>query len=388
MSRHGAGTLLRTLRFAPADSTLAAGWTPVLVRELLRLARAEGAVLWLARRLGDLGVLADPELAAIVRPVAYRELPRGMRVDEQTEAVVESFTAREIPFVLLKGPARRALTAHYPYADARSTTDVDILVPEGRARAAWEGLREQGYEEAYPPGTLPPNVVHLPPIWDHRRVAVEIHVTTSPWVTPEEAWRRATTDSTGVTWRGRQLDLPGATELIWHGLAHAYSHEPAEVYRLRAFLDVAAILAVRPRVDWETIAARLAGGELHEIQWRVSPRPLDPALARQWLGAAAWLAGVSLPAAVAPATPLALERLVRWRGVVGRLPAERLRERVLAEGVRCEVGLEPTRIMDGSTPTQRIRRVVVTRLSRLAYRGWRLIGGSRAATSVAAVGLL
>ena len=74
--------------------------------------------------------------------------------------------------------------------------------------------------------------------------------------------------------------VAGATELLWHALAHAVVESSSYAFRLRCLLDAAAVWTSDQEVDWTAITSRIDSGELP-----------DSNMARQWLGAAAWLAG-------------------------------------------------------------------------------------------------
>ncbi len=183
---------------------------------------------------------------------------------------VARIAAREgVPSVLLKGSARRAAAALYPYADARDTLDIDLLVPEACARPLWECLRSAGYEVMV---ELPPGHFHLDPLSRPGGVAVEIHTSTSLRIPPEEAWRRAASDGDVVEHDGLGLKVPSATELLWHGVAHGV-HQGAAGFRLRFLLDAAAVCASGRAVDWDLIGERLGktGGP---------PKRNDPAVRR------------------------------------------------------------------------------------------------------------
>src|SRR5207253_6383109 len=214
-----------------------------------------------------------------------------------------------------KGAARRRSSDLFPYADARATHDVDVLVPAARAREAWDLLCRAGYERT-PPNGRGEGHFHLPPLWDAQRVAVELHTSTSEAVAPAEAWRRATTGGRAVERAGVQVALPAPTELLWHGLTHALRHR-ADAFRLRFLLDGAAILATPVPFDWGDIESRLGSGEVAR-----------PRTALVWLAAAAALAGRRQPSPLAApggeSTPLAdLAAALERRRAVLRVVAVR-----------------------------------------------------------------
>ena len=364
--------LLRTLQLSGGGPVDSPAWSPLLLRSILPVLREQGADLWLFRRLEDLGLLADEARSQVVGPLLRELAIRWMRIDEQTEAVIGALTSLGIPFALIKGVARRAATARYPYADAKSSSDVDVLVPEEAAEAAWHGLIRNGYEVASSgdgPRTHPLHF-HLPPIWDDRRVAVEIHFSTDRWVPPSEAWCRATVEADPVTWCGHQLKIPSATELLWHGLTHAFKSGPAAAYRLRAFLDAASILVSAP-IRWDLIRERIREGEVREQRWGESSLLAAPDVVYRWLAGAARLAGSELPSDIQAAGAVSLEHLVQWRALFDKVQPYSMQERVLDEGIRREGGWDPGST-DPKTPGYaRVRHRAVTRAIRLSYHAWR-----------------
>lgn len=364
--------LLRTLQLRGASSMDPGSWTPAVMQSLLPLLHQQGADLWLFRRLEDLGLLADEERARVVRPLARALSLRWMRIDEQTEAVIRVLSGLGIPFRLIKGVARRAAAQRYPYADAKSSSDVDVLVPEEAAETAWQGLLRHGCEVAASPDgpRTHPLHFHLPPIWDARRVAVEIHFSTDRWVPPAEAWRRATVAADRVSWCGHELEIPSATELLWHGLTHAFKSGPAAGYRLRAFLDAASIMASAP-IRWEVIRGRIHSGEVREQRWGETSISAPAEVVGRWLGGAARLAGVELPAELRPAGSLSLEHLVRWRGLFDKVEPWTIQERLLDEGIRREGGWDPAATDPERSGYLRARHRALTRVIRLSYSAWR-----------------
>ena len=361
--------LLR-LRGGPDAAAVAEAWKRASADPMLAtLLRLEGAELWLYRRLRTLGLTSDPALAEALRTAAHRDALIGLRVDEETEAVAGILTGAGIPFSLIKGPARRAAASLYPFADARSTSDVDLLVPEARGDEAWQALAAAGYVAVDPEGT-PDEHFHLPPLWSARRVAVELHTSTSAHVTPADAWRRATDGADTVTWAGRTLSVGSATELLWHGLSHAFMHGGDGV-RLRTFLDGAAILASGRAIDWAVIESRIASGEVRnpESDALVQPREL-----RRWIATSALLAGVEVPAAITSDGRCPLAQLLRWRTLALGAPIGRAgRGRLLEEAARCEFGMSLTPTLAHQSRLRWARRFVASAAARAVYIGWRAL---------------
>jgi hypothetical protein len=339
---HPALLLLETLRLrgGPEPAQLRAAWATGAMRGLARLAAFEGCALWLYRRLKQSNVApaVAPAFAAWLERYARAAAAQNMRVDAQTEAILRLLNAEGIPHVLLKGAARRAAAHLFPYADARTTKDVDVLVPAAQAQPAWDQLRALSYDYAMRPQDTPAGHYHLPPLCDRARVAVELHTSTSGAVSPDEAWRRASSTAAEVRHNGITLRVPSPTELLWHAITHAGQHQAA--FRLRFFQDAAVILASGAELDWQEIQARLD-----------SPEIADRRATAGWLGAAAWLGGARLPEGIVRgAVPFDLFRAVRWRlAVLRRLRLKaRIGEELLEEGTR-ELGWGLTAAIAGKS---------------------------------------
>jgi hypothetical protein len=365
-----AALFLGTLRLGPdSDSArLRDAWVHAPLAGVAELAAFEGCTLWLYQRLRGRAVLdALPRtFADALERVARREAAQNLRIDAEAEAIVRWLARAGVPCVLLKGVARRAAVGLYPYSNARATSDVDVLVPAPDAARVWDGLRAAGYASLSPEraasGT--DGCHHLPPLIGERRVAVEIHTTTSRAVTPEEAWSRSSRDSHALTWSGIEVQVAPATELLWHGITHAaQEHEMYEGgFRLRYFQDAAVILAAPGAIDWDEIVRRLGSQEV-----------TDRVTTVRWLGAAANLAGTVLPNGLSGVAPFPLEESLRWRlGIfrrLGRWP--RLAGPCLAEEVRVALGQPATPVVPSARVLARWRHRVGATGARAAYRLWR-----------------
>jgi hypothetical protein len=332
---------------------------------------------WLLRRLADTGALAGAPrvLLAALRRASREHAMAGMAVDSETAAVARTLEARGIPCILLKGPARRAAAALYPLADARRTSDVDVLVPADRAEDAWRLLVASGYAPMYAsqPALARPGDSelwmgsrhHLRPLMRPGRAAVELHVSTS-WELPADvAWKRNATGASEIEQEDGTLRVPSATELLWHALTHAMvsANQPRGpgAWLLRYWLDASAIMAAA-EVDWSAIASRLGGPELP-----------DGARARAWLSAAAQLAGAKTPASLAPDRAVPLQRLLAWRlWVFGRGSKATWQEKLLDEATRAESGLGLAPLVAGRSWPIHVRRRAATLLARGTYVAWRL----------------
>ena len=290
---HPAELLVHTLRLGGGFDAgrLAAEWREARTTGLVRLVEFERCALWLERRLRqiDASALTERGFAKWLRQRAHAEAARNLLVDAQAAAVAQLLAEWNVPHVFLKGTARRWAANLYPFADARATHDVDVLVPAAQAQAVWDGLRGVGYEPAMPPGKVPvpPEHHHLQPLWDGTRVAVEVHWSTAPGVAPDLAWHRANAHAREITRDGLRLRVPSATELLWSGMTHSLRHR-ANAFRLHFLLDGAAIWASGTALDWPEIHRRLTAGEAGAR-----------ARGGGWLGAAAWLAGAGRPSAIA-----------------------------------------------------------------------------------------
>ena len=98
-----------------------------------------------------------------------------MLVDAEAEGLLRYLSARGVPYVLIKGTARRAAAGRYPFADARATRDVDVLLPAACVPEVWSALRRDGWPFATDPAATPPDHYHPPPLLGPHRVGVELH---------------------------------------------------------------------------------------------------------------------------------------------------------------------------------------------------------------------
>jgi Uncharacterised nucleotidyltransferase len=309
-------------------------WTSADTRPLAKLVEVEGCELWLWRKLSELGVGrsgSSPFLDWLDRR-ARATVAHNLLVDAQADRVAQLLCAHGVPFVLIKGTARRALVKEMPFADARVVSDVDVLVPSAYAYDAWEHLRAAGYQRIRP--VRDPAPFHLPPVFDRDRVLVELHTSTSRTVAPDEAWHRAVVGSRPITRAGVTFHVQASTtELLWHAVTHALNHYPSS-FRLRLLLDAAVICAAGLDVDWKEIERRLDSSEVDK-----------PGYAVRWLSAAAWLAGTSLPEEIARRAPpfdLGLALSVRM-AILRRIRLNRALCPMLMDGVaRAVIATRPT----------------------------------------------
>lgn len=368
--------LLR-LRGGPSASDASTMWQALSpCSELGTLLQREGATLWLYRRLHDCGVSLDSAAGAALRRSAHEQLMFGLRVDGETLAVTLILRGATIPSSPIKGPARRIAAALYPYADARSTSDVDLLVPEAKANDAYDVLVKHGYQPVRDPRLSRPEHFHLPALIGPRGVAVELHTSTAPWLSPIEAWRRQANAPDTIRWEGHDFEISGATELLWHGMAHAFI-DGAEGFRIRTFLDGAVVIASGRSIDWTCISQRIAAGEILDAE---SGAAVSPRLLRRWIATAGTLAGVAVPADFAVNGEYPIARMLQWKSLVlGARVGRASRERLIEECIRSEAGMSLTPAHRGTSAWRRGRRRAATALARAGYVGWRAVLGAQGA---------
>jgi len=181
-----ADLLLETLRLqGDVDmARLGSRWAALCPVGLAALAEYEGCVLWLHRRLRDLGLLelVPAGFARWLSARAHRLAAINLLVDAQRNDLVRILHEWHVPHVLLKGAARRLVSDVYPYADARRTTDVDVLLPEEVARPTWLRLQTAGFVAAPDPQGTYRSHFHLPPLRNGRAATVELHTSTSTFL--------------------------------------------------------------------------------------------------------------------------------------------------------------------------------------------------------------
>jgi hypothetical protein len=308
---------------------------------------------------------------------ARRITAYNLMVDAQRDAVIRMLGDAHIPHVLLKGCALRLARPRSPYGDARLIADVDVLVPPNSLERARDRLHEAGFAVAGGGEEKFEAHHHLPPVTDGKGIMVELHRSTSPRIRPDDAWNRMTAGAANVAHAGATTLVPAPTELLWHAVTHAASHTP-DGFRLRFFLDAAAMISADAGIDWITIRNRLGTGELEH-----------PALAVQWLGAARWLAGSpDIPDFVPSSPEFDLHRALSWRGTVTTALARRIRRGssdgaphalvrmsrlLMEEGIRAELKVSPTPPRFGRTRAARIGRRIAARTARLLYVAWRTL---------------
>ena len=370
MNSESVAFLLETLRLRTAVSQGRArgAWDSVDAGNLLLILRFEGAELWFYRRAQPLKAVIPEAVLAATRHAAHLTCVQNMRVDAQTIATISILRDASIPWALLKGQARRAAAARYPFASARAVSDVDLLVPEGRADEAWMRLCDAGFRRVYEEPTPWHVEHHRPALIDEHGVTVELHTTTCMAVPPAEAWRRAADGADHVSWNGLEVSVPSATELLWQGLAHGV-RDGTRGYVLKTFLDVASILAADPAVNWDLVLRRFASGEVRDDG---TERPVSRERMCRWLGVAADLAGTELPLALRPRRPVDLTSLLAWRsGVIAARLGESVKGRLLEEAARSETMQSISPSSPNVNPLRNLRHRSSSLVARLLYVAWK-----------------
>ena len=190
------------LRSRVPSRQLADSWRTMPARGLAALAAYEGGAIWILRRLREIGAVAVAP-SALVAGIAARarsDAALNLLVDAEAARVLRRLDAAGIPCVLIKGVARRAGVGRWPFADARLTRDVDVIVPAAEAQRAWDDLASNGYHRSSE--VTAPHHHHLPALIGEGRVGVELHTSLARELPASEAWRRANVGSLEVEWQG------------------------------------------------------------------------------------------------------------------------------------------------------------------------------------------
>jgi len=361
----GADLLLDTLTWQEHRTPDAPAWAGVLPPGLERLVAYEGGALWLTRRLAELGIRPSEPFRTWLDKRAKDDLARNLMVEGAAVRVLAALRALEVPHVFLKGMAWRLRPA-VPYAGARPLRDVDVLVPETRAREVWDALVAEGYTAVLPEGHGFVIAHHLPALFAPGGASVELHTSASHQGRAADSWNRVWPGAVPAELDGRETRVPAMTEMLWHAVEHAV-HDGTEGFRLRRWLDVVVALRSEEPIRWPDVTARLGAGEI----------PAADA-ARAWLGAAAELAGREVPRAVlGSVAPFDLRRALRWRSAVlaRRLPTGRIAIPLLEEGTREALGWPPSPSARGRPAYVRTRHRLAAAAARAWYRCWRAVRG-------------
>lgn len=349
-------------------------WATHRVDALPDLLAYEGAGIWLFRRLRALGILGTfpQEFRERLKALAFDAAARGMQVEEEAVSVLRLLGGAGIPVVLIKGVARRALAPRFPHLDARGTNDVDLLLPADRIQEGQDLLLNRGYS---PTPSLVPGTDHhhLQSLWNERRVAVELHRSTSARLPPALAWSRATHGGQELEWAGVLVRVASPSELAWAAVTHALNDSITHGYRLQHFLEVAALAAVPGGVDWSLVMERTGAGEAFD---ELSGETYSRDVVLRWIDGALQL--VATEAKPEGTVAFDLASLLAWRLTIlqsrGRL-GRALSDRLLEEGARALIGLGPASLPAGISGLPVLRRRAADGMSRVAFRCWKTMHG-------------
>ncbi|HVT38809.1 MAG TPA: nucleotidyltransferase family protein [Gemmatimonadaceae bacterium] len=336
-------------------------------RAMEELIRLEGASGWLYRRWRDAGSgeASVGRLHSAVRIHALAEMGGTLTVESAAAEALGILAQAGIEVVLLKGLAYRAAAQTYPYLDARSTNDIDVLVAPSDANTAWQALRRAAFVPI-PASAFqkPSDHHHLGGLASSLGVTIELHTSTSPTRPAHEAWKSIRGNAERKDWNGMSVLIPSATEMLWHAVEHSFTHGAAG-FRLRQFLPGAALLAARAPVDVDLIQLRATAGRVRED----GNREVSAEAVRQWLAMAGALAGPHSLATPWQGGYDRLWRLLTWRFVLLRqLPTgSRLKPYLFEQGTRAEIGLRPVYSTLHPSLTHRARYRTLASFSRLAY---------------------
>ncbi|MGH7582290.1 MAG: nucleotidyltransferase family protein [Gemmatimonadales bacterium] len=370
--------LIDTLRLGPgADSALTARWKAADLTGLAELVEYEGAAIWLFRRLRSLGILASlpPDVTEKMRTLAFEATAIRMQVEAEGVTAIGVLADAGVPVIAIKGIARCILAPRYRYLDARITSDVDLLVPQARLDDAERCLRAVGYAEAAVRWKPVDRHHHRPPL-TRGTVTVELHDSTSVHLLAGVAWSRANDRSESVEWGGggRMVRVPHPTELVWSAIAHGIEDDTFG-FRLKRFLEVAALAGENAPVDWTVIEHRLADSREHD--------PSIPDVERRnhlraWLDAAMWFVAPERRPPRFAEPGFDIPALLQWRHrllIPRRWLGGRLRAHLLEEGARVLIGMDLQPSPPTASPAARMRRAAGNEASRAMFQVWRLVAG-------------
>lgn len=335
---------VRALDFRPPSMVLDAELEWVLKRAFGPLEWAPAApisgarLVDLALRLDVAARIASRQPRALVEremgPAAAHRLreqyvgtvARGALLDHSLNQLLGHARDAGITCILLKYAALSRMGVLR--VGARVASDLDILVPQARARELQSFLKQRGYLDL----GLSESSHQLPALQDPNGVLVELHLHV-PLVTlsPEQPFARADDLLTAdLTTQANDALLPDAAILAAHAIAHGlmqHAQVPQVYSPVKTFADLADLQSVRPSV-LEQACAYLS--RTMTEQDLASVQILARALSEGDLEAAMrGGAGVLLKHALASqldrryAIRLRLGGLTRWRGTsVRRNPAQ------------------------------------------------------------------
>jgi len=194
-----------------------------------------------------------------------RSAIRALACERVIAGIARRFDASCIPYVALKG-AWLALHA-YPHPALRPLRDIDILVPSGCARQAYDLLREQGFK---PRNRAEPSIDHAVSRGKHLpglvsptdAIGVEIH---HRLLTPDRSRKQHVLETDDVLRRritmasgAGGIAYPAPTDMLLHLIVHAvYEHGFCNGPLI--LTDIAQLLH-RAEVDWDRFWAMAERG--------------------------------------------------------------------------------------------------------------------------------
>jgi glycosyltransferase involved in cell wall biosynthesis len=246
---------------------------------LAEAARSHGVTGWLARSLrGAPGVPATfqiPLQAAALRLAAHHK-----RLLDETVAATRLLHAAGTTAIVLKGPA--LVERYHRDPTLRSYGDVDLLVRPRHFTVAMEALQAEGYlledrNWEFLVEDLRGQVHLMSPggamIELHWHLVNGVRQRRSLRMGPEEMWDAVEQTTLG----GAPAAVLAREDELAHLLLHAAMHG---CHRLVWVLDVHALIAAAPRLDWDRVVRRLK-------RWRfANGGGLVLGLARGWTRAA------------------------------------------------------------------------------------------------------
>jgi hypothetical protein len=225
---------------------------------------------------------------------------RNLMFAQVAEDCTRAFAAAGVPVVLLKGLAYSATI--YPEVGVRPTSDIDLLVPDAKRRAAFAVLDRMGFEpRAAAPGFDDADYHEV--AWTRKSIEVDLHLSLAPLARCQidypSVWASVRDVAIGSTPVG-VLDPRHAA--IFHALHMAIDH-----------FDVPALYLV----------------DFHRLLQVAGERAPVEALARAWgcwrpFATAVALAAAFLPAWSGSSDPIPVaafsRRVVRGYDTPGRVP--------------------------------------------------------------------
>jgi Uncharacterised nucleotidyltransferase len=191
-------------------------------------------------------------LAAIFRRDRLVTAARNMMLGQVAEECLRALAAAGVRTIVLKGLDYE--TRLYGMAGARPTSDIDLLVPDERRRAAFAVLDRLGFEpRAAAPGFDDPDYHEV--AWTRRGVEVDLHMALAPLarcrIDYAAVWAEAESFDLGQT-TGWVLARPHAA--IFHALHMAIDHFDVPAIYL---VDLTRLLPTTREVGVAETTARL-----------------------------------------------------------------------------------------------------------------------------------